>query len=318
MHRYCTITDIRYVAKAITMIRSLLENSPQAHITVFCFDTESINLMEKCFTDRVQIIPWKIVETDLYRKLKTQRSVSEYFWTCTPKSLLYCLENLNYSEITYLDADLLFFGDPSTILDWGAYQNANAIITPHRFHPRYEQWDKGIYCVQFVHLRGAEGLKIARWWTKACEEWCFNRVEPGRFGDQKYLDSWPTMFTKVISCDHPGVGLAPWNALKHTIRIDSDNFIEVGANDQWDPLVFYHFHGLKFFTSNKFDRYAGYEVGQTTEQIIYSRYEQELQKTLTILAQAKAPKDRRWFDEKPSLWESFKNFVRGNGKVGHP
>ena len=77
-------------------------------------------------------------------------------------------------------------------------------------------------------------MKALNWWRQACIEWCYNRVEDGKFGDQKYLDDWPVRFEGVHVLQHLGGGVAPWNVQQYDL---SDPRFEV---------VFYHFHGLKF------------------------------------------------------------------------
>jgi hypothetical protein len=102
-------------------------------------------------------------------------------------------------------------------------------------------------------------------------------VEDGKFGDQKYLDAWPARFPgRVRVIRHPGAGLAPWNFMGHRIELDGP----VPRVDG-EPLVFYHFHGLKLFSSWVFD--PGYlafgEMPRRLRRWLYPRYVHELKRT---------------------------------------
>ena len=74
----------------------------------------------------------------------------------------------------------------------------------------------------------SNGHKVIDWWKDACYAWCYNRCEDGKFGDQKYLDDWPTRFKGIHVLQNVGGGLAPWNVLQYHLS-------------QVVP-VFYHFH----------------------------------------------------------------------------
>lgn len=87
------------------------------------------------------------------------------------------------------------------------------LLTEHRYPPKFNRTTtSGIYCVQFItFLNNKEGLEALRWWKDACIEWCFDRYEDGKFGDEKYLDDWTTRFKGVHILKHLGGGLASWN-----------------------------------------------------------------------------------------------------------
>src|SRR5205814_3398175 len=68
---------------------------------------------------------------------------------------------------------------------------------------------------------------------------CYDRLEDGKYGDQKYLDDWPRA-RGVHVLEHPGAGLAPWNWMRYRIAFDG----HTGTVDG-HPLVFFHFQGFK-------------------------------------------------------------------------
>ena len=88
--------------------------------------------------------------------------------------------------------------------------------------------------------RDEHAIACLHWWREQCIEWCYDRVEDGRFADQRYLDTWPDRFPGVVVLRHKGANLAPWNVSNYKIREDRGR---VWVDEQ--PLIFFHFHGLK-------------------------------------------------------------------------
>ena len=52
-------------------------------------------------------------------------------------------------------------------------------------------------------------------WESQCRDWCYEYHEDNKFGDQKYLDVWPTKHAAYIHLlkDKTAI-LAPWNATR--------------------------------------------------------------------------------------------------------
>jgi len=190
-------------------------------------------------------------------KAKQNRSIVEYYFTCTPSLPLFVFNN--YPEvdiITYLDADLFFFEDPAPI--YNEIDKHSIAIIAHRFPPALRELERaGIYNVGWLSFRRDDrALACLRWWREQCIEWCYDRVEDGRFADQKYLDDWPTRFQGVVVVRHKGANLAPWNLANYEIR-EREN--RVWVDEQ--PLIFFHFHRLTQIRSWLYDPFlAGYKV----------------------------------------------------------
>jgi hypothetical protein len=142
--------------------------------------------------------------------------------------------------VTYLDADLFFFSSPEHL--FRELGDRSVGIIGHRFPPHLEdRIQYGIYNVGWLSFRrDTDGIECLSWWRERCIEWCYDRVEDNRFADQKYLDDWPTRFHGVAVLSHPGGNLAPWNLSNHSLSLSGG---EVKVDGQ--PLVFFHFHGLK-------------------------------------------------------------------------
>jgi hypothetical protein len=171
-------------------------------------------------------------------------------------------------EATYLDADLCFYEKPSLLLTEFAQSGASVLITSHRYTPRYDQSaTSGIYCVQFMTFKAdGRGLAVLQWWQDRCLEWCYNRVEDGKFGDQKYLDDWLQRFEGVHALAHIGGGVAPWNVQQYVVSNRSGKLYV----NEW-PLVFYHFHGYKQYFDDTLDL-GGYQLAPQEMDLLYRPY----------------------------------------------
>jgi hypothetical protein len=137
----------------------------------------------------------------------------------------------------------MFFSDPGPL--YAELGDDSVLIVPHRYTADREHWTKtsGVYNVEWLTFRNEErGLTALRWWHDRCIEWCYNRVEDGKFGDQMYLDDWPERFRGVHVLEHPGGGLAPWNVERYRLREENG---QVLVDDV--PLVFFHFHSLRLY-----------------------------------------------------------------------
>jgi hypothetical protein len=204
-------------------------------------------------------------------RAKQNRSTVEYYFTCTPSLPLYVFKHCpNATIVSYVDADMFFFGSPQPVFD---EMGANSIaIVAHRFPKALrwrEQWGK--YNVGILSFRrDAEGIACLQWWRERCIEWCYDRMEETRFADQKYLDVWPERFASLSVLEHKGVNVAPWNLMNHPITEGSKGPL---VGDQ--PLVLFHFHGLSYRGGKVYDpgveAYDG-TISRTTRDRIYVPY----------------------------------------------
>ncbi len=252
------------------MLKSLHEHSPEAKVAVYCFDRFTYDQLRSL--DWKFVLPVSLEELETNPKLaaaKPSRNRREYCWTSTPFSLLHSIEKLGFQSCIYLDADIFFFSKPDPIFD--EFADASVLLTEHRYTPKFDQSQlSGKYCVQFVGIRADEnGMKALRWWSDACAEWCFDRQEQGKFGDQKYLDDWLTRFEGVHSIQHIGAGVAPWNIQQYKLYPSPYGpTIQTSAGSI--PVVFFHFHGLKLL-NNGFVDLSEYPLPNGLE-IIYKPY----------------------------------------------
>jgi hypothetical protein len=233
------------------MYRSLEKNCDGFHLYVFAFDNNCYRFLKDNANEypNITAISLQEFEDPALLGVKRSRSAAEYCWTATPSTILYCLRQFQLEHCTYIDADIYFYSDPAVLLN--EMGEKPVLISEHRYTKAYDQSDySGIYCVQFICFKNnAAGLETLQWWRNRCIEWCYARLEDGKFGDQKYLDDWTTRFPQVHVLQHPGGGVAPWNVQQYLFN-GPQEFTEISSGKKY-PLVFFHYHGLKFYMDNK-------------------------------------------------------------------
>ncbi len=243
MRYFCTYFDAGYLVKGLALYRSLVRHSAPFRLWVLCFDDLTYKTLKNLKLDEVVPISLKDFEARDKELLqaKANRSRIEYYFTCTPSLPLYILKNHPKVDlITYIDADLFFFSDLSPIYE--ELGNNSILIIGHRFSPHNKSAEiNGVYNVGFLSFRNDNvGIKCLCWWRNRCLEWCYDRIDEGRYADQKYLDDWPLRFPRVVVLKYKGAGVAPWNIENYSFHLKNEQ-IEVDSQS----LIFFHFHKLK-------------------------------------------------------------------------
>jgi hypothetical protein len=192
--------------------------------------------------------------------------------------MIYALTQVAEGEIAaYLDADTFMFSSPRPLYD--TFTDYSIMITPHNFSPdnAFKARISGIFNAGMIFFRkDSVARSCLERWRKQCIEWCYNRREKDRFGDQLYLNEWPTLYPGVLSVDYPGVNLGPWNIKNYHIhRTDNKIFIDTV------PLIWYHYHPLKLYEDTKGILQA-YPVSIYNEHI-YRPYIETLRRSLTLI-----------------------------------
>jgi hypothetical protein len=185
------------------------------------------------------------------------------------------------TSVVYLDADLYFFDDPQLVFD--AMGDGSVGIIEHRYQPSLARSlaKYGRFNVGWVGFRNDErGAACLDWWGQSTLEWCRDTPDAGRYADQGYLDWFPRDFEGVSILEPHGLNLAPWNTAASRLRLTGDA-VEVDG----DPLVFFHFHGLKkvggwWITSQLVYRTL---MGAVLRDAVYAPYARELERTGAIV-----------------------------------
>ena len=294
------------------MYHSLIDTEENFTLYAICFDDLAFQVLNSLNLPRVVSISLGEFETTALLKVKAERSKVEYCWTCTPHVIRYVIDHYNLNQVTYLDADLCFYAKPTILLEELDSANASVLITEHRYTHRYSYQIpiSGIYCVQFMSFKADKrGLEVLQWWQDRCMEWCYARPEDGKFGDQKYLDDWPVRFDGIHILKHLGGGVAPWNIQQYSLEKKGDRTF---INDS--PLIFYHFHGYKYYRDGIHDFVLGYSLKRTVINTLYYPYSRRLLDSYNEIHKVDPSFDRGWAIRDLSFssrMQYFKCWLRG-------
>jgi hypothetical protein len=272
MFNFCTLFDSNYLSRGLALYRSLDRVCDSFHLYIFAFDAKSAAVLTGLHLRHATVIALNDFEDPELLSVKPSRSRAEYCWTSTSSTILYVLEKFNVAMCTYLDADMLFFESPKALFD--EMGSASVMITEHRYSPQYNKEAKtGKYCVQFVSFKNDQrGLTVLRWWRDRCIEWCYARFEEGKFGDQKYLDDWTSRFDGVHELQHLGGGIAAWNVQQyHVFEKNGRLFGRKNDTGLEFPVIFYHYHYVRFFTDGTVELGRRSLTNQTI-QLLYRPY----------------------------------------------
>ena len=244
MRYFCTYFDRNYLVKGLALIRSLTRSyGEDVRVYVVCMDEITRLLLGDLNIPQVVTIPLHSIEQGDEALLKTRhdRTPVEYLWTSTPTLILRILErHTEIDLLTYVDADMFVYNSLEPLFE--EVGDASVMIHGHRFPQVLAHLERfGLFNVGLLVFRRDErGLAVLRWWRERRLEWCKATLEDNKYGDQKYLDVWPTTFPGVRVTQNIGVGTAPWNHAQYHFHERNG---AVSINDT--PLAIYHFHAFQ-------------------------------------------------------------------------
>ena len=250
MRTYCTYFDVRFLSRGLALLDSLKRHEGEFTLHALCLDAESHEAVVRLNDPRFVALALGELEAAEPRlaQARANRTLIEYYFTLSPFLPLHVLRaNPGIPMVTYVDADCRFYASPQPIYDeWG---EGSVLIIEHRF-PEADmhkvKW--GRYNVGLLAFRNdAAGRRCLERWAAQCLEWCHDRLEDGKFADQRYLDDWPTACAGVHVLRHKGVNLAPWNVSNYKLRRQG-GMLRVDEV----PLILYHFHALHLAENGEF------------------------------------------------------------------
>jgi len=249
MNNFCTLFNSGYLTRGLQLHNSILEHCEQFHLFIFAFDDITFNVLSEIDLKHCTIISLKDFLTDDTIRIKKERTFAEFCWTSTPFIVDYVFRNYNQIDsCTYLDADIYFYSNPQVLLN-EIPSDKSVLITEHNFADRYKHLEKfGRFCVQFMYFKNeSQGREVLERWRKDCSNWCYNKYEDGKFGDQKYWDNYVQEYDSIFISENIGAGVAPWNIDRFEINNANNLKVKDIINGKERSVVFYHFHDLRFY-----------------------------------------------------------------------
>ena len=272
MEHYVTLFDCLFLPQGLALHMSMERHAGEYTLWILCVDDEAHTVLSKMNLPNVRLLQLSLLETAELKQVKKTRTKGEYCWTLTPFSLRFVFEaDLAIERVTYVDADIWFRKCPMPIFKELENSGKYVLITDHSYAPEYDlSATSGQYCVQFMTFYRKNGEIVRKWWENRCIEWCFARYEDGKFGDQMYLDDWPTRFMDSVHVlERQEWTQAPWNATKYP----------------FSQGIFYHFQGLRILTKRKIDFGSIYGLPPVLIANIYNVYINDISEAIKLLEQ---------------------------------
>jgi hypothetical protein len=251
----------------------------QYTLWILCVDDVVHHSLGKLDLPNVRLLQLSKLETPELLKIKSGRSTGEYCWTLTPFAPRFVFEaDAEVSHVTYIDADLWFRKSPAPIFREFNLSKMGVLITDHAYASEHDQSvTSGQFCVQFMTFTRDGGEAVRKWWEERCIEWCYNRLEDGKFGDQKYLDDWPDRFPDSVHIlSNRELLLAPWNATR----------FPYGNSVAW------HFHSFRIasiFGQPTLAIHGSYLLPKCTRENVYKPYLKDLRVAVDRMKCASIP-----------------------------
>lgn len=259
MEHYVTLFDSLFLPQGLALHSSLERHAGAYTLWVLCMDEEAKTTLDKLNKPNVRTIALADVETPELLVVKSERTKGEYCWTLTPFTPKIVFDrDESVQRVTYLDADVFFLKDVKPIFKEFQASGKAVLLTDHGYSAEQDQSAlSGRFCVQFMTFERGASEVVRLWWQERCLEWCFNRFEDGKFGDQKYLDDWQERFPDLVHVlEHQEWMLAPWNATRFP----------------YSSAKIYHFQSLRIVDNNNVQLCIGSLIPQPLIDNVYSIY----------------------------------------------
>ena len=281
---YATYFDRHFLTRGLALIGSIRRHAGAVPMTVLCLDDDTHVFLSRLGLPNVRLLSLAQLEAadPELAAVRSTRTTLEYYFTVTAPFLRHLFAvDPSIETLTYVDADHFFFGDPAPI--YAELDDRTIAIIDHRYPPAFaDNYVYGRFNVGILVFRrsGEADACLARW-REQCLDWCYDRLEEHRYGDQKYLDEWPERYAGLRVLEYPGVGLALWNVPSYTWSSRGGRVYVDGV-----PLMTYHFSRFRIITPWLFDvgaRWFGYSPHAVLRYGVYAPYARAVQRATRLV-----------------------------------
>jgi hypothetical protein len=271
---FVTHCDENYLSRALCLADSLERQSPGYKLLIICHTEIALEvaLNQKNSNSFAILLSELVNEFDVLQTVSANRSHSEYIFALTPFVIDFALNLNQVHNVCYVDADSFFFGNPEKI--FSIPRKYDVAISPHNFIEKLECLSRfGRFNVGIVLFKNTiNSRNLLKWWQERCiESTSITNPDSEVFGDQKYLDKFPSINPNTYIYPSLGINAGPWN----TQNLDKKTRITLKDGEE---LINFHFSGLTIFGFiyiRGLERYGLY-MGRELKHRVYSPYIRKL------------------------------------------
>ena len=278
---FASAFDKNFVIRALATYRSIVSSIPEAHFWFLCLDSETRPMIEKFNLKNITCITVEEIGNSALLATRKDRTNTEFAMTSKSNFLSYLFHSGKVKDNDLLiltDVDMIFYEPLREFIEKEKKNTQYSIfLTPHKFPKEKEKLipEVGYYNGGFITFRINEVSKACiDEWAGQCINWCYlwHDYEHGWHTDQMYIDKWKTDYPGALDLPDKGVNMGTWNIERFTITQNKNG--EFFADE--DPVICYHFHGLKMYIT-KAGKIKAYPICIHNNEI-YTDYITKLQK----------------------------------------
>ena len=230
---------MNYLPQAMALLESSRKVYPDVDFYVLIIDGTSkevphLPTAHILLPEDLIIAPeWLVQMRSYYDEMELATSLKPF--------LLKTLLDYDIETVTYLDPDILLFGELTEGIN--VARDFGIALTPHRLtpsnilEPSFSELDflrYGIFNLGYIAV-GQSSKEMLDWWGSRLRWYCTKFPNDPSFTDQKWINFVPALFN--FGCvKSKGYNLASWNLDERPLSLSGESYL-AGA----DALVFIHF-----------------------------------------------------------------------------